>query len=138
MVKIVQQQTQTIPIVIFIRGDVLVRGLVKNLAHPEGNTTGVTNLFQSLAGKWVELLKEAVPRLHHVGVFYNTQVQFDPQLEGYFTEVEEASRVLGVRAERIPFGMRRTSRTALMPLRLSRTADWLCKMSAPIGQRSTL
>jgi putative tryptophan/tyrosine transport system substrate-binding protein len=52
---------------IFIAGDVLVTGLVKNLAHPEGNSTGVTNLFQSLAGKWVGLLKEAVPRLQHVG-----------------------------------------------------------------------
>jgi putative tryptophan/tyrosine transport system substrate-binding protein len=65
MVRMVQQQTQTIPIVTFTAGDVLVRGLVKNPAHPEGNTTGVTDLFQSLAGKWVELLKEAVPRLQH-------------------------------------------------------------------------
>jgi putative tryptophan/tyrosine transport system substrate-binding protein len=92
MVRIVQQQTQTIPIVIFIGGDVLVTGLVKNLAHPEGNTTSVTNLFQSLAGKWVELLKAAVPRLQQVGYFYNTEGA-DSLL--YFPEVEEASRLLG-------------------------------------------
>jgi ABC transporter substrate binding protein len=67
MVTIVQQQTQTIPIVIAFAGDVFAYGLVKNLAHPEGNTTGVTNLFAPIAGKWVELLKEAVPRVERVG-----------------------------------------------------------------------
>jgi putative tryptophan/tyrosine transport system substrate-binding protein len=101
MVTTVQQQTQTIPIVIFIGGDVLVRGLVKNLAHPEGNTTGVTNLFQSQVGKWVELLKEAVPRLRHVGYFFPDQL--DPQLEDYFPWIEGASRLLGIGAERISF-----------------------------------
>jgi putative tryptophan/tyrosine transport system substrate-binding protein len=99
MTAIVQQQTQTIPIV-FGGGDALARGLVKDLAHPEGNTTGVNLLFQSMAGKWVQLLKEAVPRLQHVGYFYSTRV--DPQLEDYYPQVGEASRLLGVRAERIP------------------------------------
>jgi putative tryptophan/tyrosine transport system substrate-binding protein len=101
MTAIVQQQTQTIPIV-FGGGDALARGLVKDLAHPEGNTTGVNLLFQSMAGKWVQLLKEAVPRLQHVGYFCSTRV--DPQLEDYYPQVGEASRLLGVRAERIPVG----------------------------------
>jgi putative tryptophan/tyrosine transport system substrate-binding protein len=100
MTAIVQQQTQTIPIV-FGGGDGLARGLVKDLAHPEGNTTGVNLPFQSMAGKWVQLLKEAMPRLQHVGYFYNTRL--DPQLEDYFPQVGEASRLLGVRAERISF-----------------------------------
>jgi putative tryptophan/tyrosine transport system substrate-binding protein len=101
MAAIVQQQTQTIPIV-FGASDGLAVGLVKNPAHPEGNTTGVNFSFQSLSGKWVQLLKEAVPRLQHVGYFYYTQL--DPQLEDYFPGIEEASRLLGLRAERIPFG----------------------------------
>jgi putative tryptophan/tyrosine transport system substrate-binding protein len=101
MTAIVQRQTQTIPIV-FEANDGLARGLVKDLAHPEGNTTGVNFVYQSMAGKWVELLKEAVPRLQHVGYFYSTRL--DPQLQDYFPQVGEASRLLGVRAERIPFG----------------------------------
>jgi putative tryptophan/tyrosine transport system substrate-binding protein len=96
---IVQQQTQTIPIV-FVATDGLAVGLVKNLGHPEGNTTGVNFSFQSMAGKWVQLLKDAVPRLQHVGYFYNPRFV----LEDYFPEIEEASRLLGMRAERIPVG----------------------------------
>jgi putative tryptophan/tyrosine transport system substrate-binding protein len=104
MVTMVQQRTQTIPIVIFIAGDVSVTGLVKNLAHPEGNSTGVTNLFQSLAGKWVELLKEVVPRLQHVGVFVDAKLA-DAQIQGelYGAEIAEASQLLGMRADRMPF-----------------------------------
>jgi putative tryptophan/tyrosine transport system substrate-binding protein len=100
MAAIVQEQTQTIPIV-FGGSDGLARGLVKDLAHPESNTTGVNLMFQSMVGKWVQLLKEAVPRLQHVGNFYPTYL--DPELEDYFPGIEEASRLLGLRAERIPF-----------------------------------
>jgi len=48
-VRAVQQQTQTIPIVFAGAGDVLELGIVKNVARPEGNTTGVTNRYNSLA-----------------------------------------------------------------------------------------
>jgi ABC transporter substrate binding protein len=75
MVAIVQQQTQRIPIVLIFAGDVFATGLVKNLAHPEGNITGVTNLFRSTVGKWIELLKEAVPRVQRVGIIFNPQLE---------------------------------------------------------------
>jgi putative ABC transport system substrate-binding protein len=70
MVRIAQQHTTTIPIVIAV-GDVFANSLVTNLAHPEGNTTGVTNLFAPIVGKWVGLLKESVPRLERVGCIYD-------------------------------------------------------------------
>ena len=98
--RAVQQQTQTIPIVIAGAGDVFGNGFVKNLAHPEGNTTGISNVFQSIAGKWVELLKDTVPRLKRVGFIYNLQVA--PQ-GSYFPEIKEASRVLGLQATQISF-----------------------------------
>ena len=98
--RAVQQQTQTIPIVIAGAGDVFGNGFVKNLAHPEGNTTGISNVFQSIAGKWVELLKDTVPRLKRVGFIYNLQVS--PQ-GSYFPEIKEASRVLGLQATQISF-----------------------------------
>jgi putative tryptophan/tyrosine transport system substrate-binding protein len=101
MVAMVQQRTQTVPIVIFGASEVLGKGLVKNPAHPESNTTGVCAMFQSMAGKWVELLKEAVPRLQQVAYFYPAWL--DLQLEDYFPGIEEASRLLGMRAKRIPF-----------------------------------
>lgn len=62
-IRALQQRTQTIPIVALGGGDIVENGLVKNTAHPEGNITGAANIFGSMGGKWVELLKEAVPHL---------------------------------------------------------------------------
>jgi putative ABC transport system substrate-binding protein len=55
------QRTRTIPIVFTNVGDPVAGGLLKNIARPEGNASGITSLFQSIAGKWLELLKEAAP-----------------------------------------------------------------------------
>jgi len=99
-VRIVQQQTQTIPIVLAGGGDVFASGLVKNLAHPEGNITAVTAVYSSMTGKQIELLKEAVPRVKRVAFINN------PELSGLFyhpDEVEEASRALAVRTTGMPF-----------------------------------
>jgi putative ABC transport system substrate-binding protein len=49
----VQQRTRSIPIVFAGVGDPTESGLVNNLARPEGNTTGVTNLYSSIGGKSV-------------------------------------------------------------------------------------
>ena len=98
--RAVQEQTQMIPIVIMGAGDIFTSGFVKDLAHPEGNTTGISNLFNSIGSKWVELLKEAVPQLKRVGYIYNAQVS-GPQ--GYFPGINEASRALTVQATTISF-----------------------------------
>jgi putative ABC transport system substrate-binding protein len=98
--RAVQRQTQTIPIVILGAGDVFASGYVKDVAHPEGNTTGISNLFHSIGSKWVELLKEAVPQLKRVGYVYNAQVA---GLGSYFPYIEEASRVLTVPVTAISF-----------------------------------
>jgi len=46
-------------------------GLVKSLASPGGNVTGITNLSREPGGKRLELLKEAVPKLARVAVFFD-------------------------------------------------------------------
>jgi putative ABC transport system substrate-binding protein len=61
-----QQLTKTIPLVFVGAADPLSSGLVPNLSHPGGNTTGVTDIFPELGGKWVELLKECMPSLRRV------------------------------------------------------------------------
>ena len=43
-------------------------GLVASLARPGGNTTGFAGFEYGLSAKWLELLKEAVPRLSRVAV----------------------------------------------------------------------
>lgn len=52
-------------------GDPLATGLVKSLAHPDGNTTGITDIFPSIAGKWLELLKQCAPTLARVALIFN-------------------------------------------------------------------
>jgi putative ABC transport system substrate-binding protein len=58
----VLQRTRTIPVVFINVADPVAGGLLKNIARPEGNATGITSNYQSMGGKWVELLKEAAPR----------------------------------------------------------------------------
>jgi putative ABC transport system substrate-binding protein len=51
--------------------DPVEAGFVDNLARPGGNVTGLTNLSTELAGKRLELLKEALPKVARVAVFYD-------------------------------------------------------------------
>jgi putative ABC transport system substrate-binding protein len=97
--KALQQQTQTIPIVFAGVGDPVVNGLVATLARPEGNITGVTNLFYSIGGKWLELLKEVAPRLARVAMIFNPEFT---TTEGWFAAIEAAAAMLDVKAVRIP------------------------------------
>jgi putative ABC transport system substrate-binding protein len=99
----VQQQTRTIPIVITGAGDVVANGIVKNLARPEGNTTGVTAFFISFGGKWLALLKEAAPQIERVALIYNAQLVPDDRGYGYFPSIEDAARVLAVETIKIPY-----------------------------------
>jgi putative ABC transport system substrate-binding protein len=98
----VQQQTQTIPIIITGAGDPEASGFIKNIARPEGNTTGITNLYASIGGRWLELLKQAFPALARVALLYDPQVNTEPG-GVYMPSAEEAARALGVKAARVPF-----------------------------------
>jgi putative ABC transport system substrate-binding protein len=60
-----QQATKTIPIVAIV-DDMLGSGLVKSLARPDGNTTGVSILASAVDGKRQEILIEAVPGLRRM------------------------------------------------------------------------
>jgi putative ABC transport system substrate-binding protein len=67
----VQQATRSIPIVFTAVSDPIGSGFVKSLARPGSNITGFVNIESSLVEKWLQLLKEIVPRLTHVGVMFN-------------------------------------------------------------------
>ena len=66
-----QQATRTVPIVFTGVSEPVSQGFVASLARPGGNTTGFTNLEPSVAGKWVELLKEMAPRVTRVALVFN-------------------------------------------------------------------
>jgi putative tryptophan/tyrosine transport system substrate-binding protein len=66
-----KELTRTIPIV-SISVDPLGTGVVSSLARPGGNITGLSiTLGDEFAGKWLELLGQAVPRLSRVAILFN-------------------------------------------------------------------
>jgi putative ABC transport system substrate-binding protein len=97
--RLVAQRTRTIPIVFTNVGDPVAGGLLRNLARPEGNATGVTSVYQSIAGKWMELLKEASPRTARVALIFTADIV----TENYFAVIERAADVLGVKTIRTPY-----------------------------------
>src|SRR5215204_4596145 len=58
-----KQATSAVPIVAATMGDPISTGLVTNLARPGGNVTGLSVLAGDLAGKRLEILRDAVPGL---------------------------------------------------------------------------
>jgi putative ABC transport system substrate-binding protein len=75
------EATRTVPIVFSGVVDPVALGLVTSLARPGGNATGFTNLDYSLAGKWLELLREVAPGLKRAAVLRDpTQVAGAGQL----------------------------------------------------------
>src|SRR5262249_3525872 len=57
------QATRTVPIVFAVAVDPVGAGFVTSLARPGGNATGFTTFEYGMSGKWLELLKEIVPRV---------------------------------------------------------------------------
>ena len=66
-----KQATSTIPIVFAVAGDPIANNLVASLARPGGNVTGLSTVATDLAGKRVELLREAVPGLRRLAIIGN-------------------------------------------------------------------
>jgi putative ABC transport system substrate-binding protein len=63
--------TDKIPIIFVGGGDPVEMGLVKSLAHPGGNVTGLTFVTVELAPKRIQLLKQAVSRTKRVAILWN-------------------------------------------------------------------
>ena len=89
-----RRATTSIPIVVATSTDPVRSQLISSLAHPGGNLTGVTFVFDELAAKRVELLKEVMPRLSRLAVLWDpTHVDND------FPQVEIAARRLGLQLQ---------------------------------------
>ena len=65
------QQTRAIPIVFAVVSDPIGSGFIASFSRPGGNVTGLTNIEPTMAGKWVELLKEIAPRVNRIAFLFN-------------------------------------------------------------------
>jgi putative ABC transport system substrate-binding protein len=68
LLAMLQQATRTVPIVFVHTSDPVGGGYVVSLARPGGNATGFMNFEYSIAGKWLELLKQIAPNVTRVAV----------------------------------------------------------------------
>jgi ABC-type uncharacterized transport system substrate-binding protein len=91
--RIMQQHTPTIPIVFTTVTDPVGSGLVESLARPGGHTTGFTNFEFSMAGKWLELLKEVAPAVKNIAILYNPK---NAGMPGQLRAIALAAPALGL------------------------------------------
>jgi putative ABC transport system substrate-binding protein len=91
--EVVRDTTTTIPIVMVSGADPVAIGLVASLARPGGNITGLSLMSAELAGKRLQLLKEASGRLGRVAVLWNAR---DAVMTNIFSEIQTAAPTLGM------------------------------------------
>ena len=91
---IVKQATASIPIVVVVSNDPVASGLVASLARPGGNVTGVTYVHDQLAGKTIELLRDAAPWVFRVAILWNPN-HTDPE----FRETQRAAQALQIQLQ---------------------------------------
>jgi putative ABC transport system substrate-binding protein len=94
-----KQTTERVPILVWRMHAAVETGLVRSLARPGGNVTGVESLSPELDAKRFELIKEIVPKLTRLGHLYNPD---DQAGRATLASVREAARKLGVRVVPLP------------------------------------
>ena len=92
-----QPLTKTIPIVFVQVSGSVGAGFVSNIARPDGNISGFENFEPETGGKWLELLKEAVPSMTRAGIL----LQPENSSLAALRQLIEAAPKLGVQASAI-------------------------------------
>lgn len=93
--------TDAVPIVFAWVADAPASGILKDLARPERNATGVTNRFFELAAKRVELARELVPASRRLAMAAN---YFESTLEATMQFAQRTADKLGLELVRIEVG----------------------------------
>ena len=88
-----REATATIPIVMAFGPDPVQLGLIKSLARPGTNVTGMSHISPELGAKRLELLKEALPSIKRVVVLWDSS---NRSTVSEFKAVQAAARLLGI------------------------------------------
>jgi putative ABC transport system substrate-binding protein len=94
------QQTRTIPIVFVQVADPIGSGFVASFSRPGGNVTGFISMEPTMAGKWLELLKEIAPSVNRAAFLFNPATA--TYAEYYLKPFAAAAASLGVEAIATP------------------------------------
>jgi putative ABC transport system substrate-binding protein len=90
----------SLPIVFVLVADPIGSGFVQNLGHPAFNLTGFSTFESSVGGKWLELLKEAAPKVSRIAFLFNPETA--PFAEGYLRSARVAAQALGATVISVP------------------------------------
>jgi putative ABC transport system substrate-binding protein len=94
-----KRATGTLPIVV-IAGDPVMSGLVTSLARPGGNVTGLASRADpDIVGKWMELIRQAVPGVSRVAVLWEPSVHGQQRDKDRLKQAEVAAQTLRVRLQ---------------------------------------
>src|SRR2546425_128561 len=94
------QQTRTIPIIFANIADPVGSGFVASFPRPGGNVTGFVLFEPTMAGKWLELLKEIAPPVNRVAFLFNPATA--TYFEYYMNPFKAAARSFAVEAIAAP------------------------------------
>ena len=94
IVAALKQATRTIPIVFALVSDPVSSGFVESWAQPGRNITGFTSFESSMAGKWLQALKQMAPRVTQVTVVFNPETAASGG-EIFLRPLEEAASPFG-------------------------------------------
>jgi putative ABC transport system substrate-binding protein len=94
-----QRLSPAMPIVFIQVSDPEMQGFVLSMAHPGGNITGFQSFGFTTGGKLVDLLRQLVPALAHVGVMFDPETS--PQIKFFMDSIEAAGRMFGITVQRI-------------------------------------
>ena len=95
-----KRETSTVPIVFTVVTEPIVSGLITSLARPGGNMTGFSNVEPSIAGKWLDLLKQIAPSVTRVGILFNPITA--PYAEPFLRSAEAAAVSLAMESVAMP------------------------------------
>jgi putative ABC transport system substrate-binding protein len=97
--RAVRQAMTTIPIVVPVMGDPIGDGLVRSLARPGGNVTGLAFLGPELVPKRLGLLKEALPKVSRIAALWHPGGYSERTTRDMVKQAEAAARTLGVQLQ---------------------------------------
>jgi putative ABC transport system substrate-binding protein len=89
-----RQATATVPIVFVSVADPVGQGFVPSLSRPSANMTGFSAEEASMGGKWLEVLKEAVPAATRIAIIYNPDTA--PYAPMFFPAMQAAAPKMAV------------------------------------------
>jgi len=96
-----KRETDTIPIVFAnIAAEPMESGFVQTLARPGGHITGFTSFEAAIGGKWLQLLKEADPRISRIAAIYNPETA--PYAGLFLRSAQSAAPTLAVQIVDMP------------------------------------